>query len=124
MISALYRGCMLTIFPEGVMDQRIRLKTAIHLFKGIRYCEKRQWYAAVAEFNTAIKFDSRHPYLYTCRGRSNLSMGRYDKAICNFNKAIEINPTAAAAYQNRALVYFFKGEYTKAWKDFIKVQPL
>jgi len=109
---------------EDVMDQKIKPITAVHLFKGICCCEKRQWDDAVAEFNTAIKLNPMCAYTYTWRGGSYLSKDQYDKAISDFNKAIKINPKFPMAYQNRALVYFFKSEYNKGWKDFIKLQAL
>lgn len=35
----------------------------------------------------------------------------YNKAIELYNKAIEINPTAAIYYNNRCLAFFRKGHY-------------
>jgi tetratricopeptide (TPR) repeat protein len=49
---------------------------------------------------------------------------QYDKAISDFNKAIEINPRFAEAYRNRGLAYFYKRNYEKAWDDVHKAQNL
>jgi tetratricopeptide (TPR) repeat protein len=46
------------------------------------------------------------------------------KAISDFNKAIEINPRDAMAYNNRGLAYFFKSDYEKAWDDVHKAEDL
>ncbi len=46
--------------------------------------------------------------------------GQYDRAISDFNKAIEINPRYADAYYNRGVAYGEKGEYDKAIADYTK----
>ncbi len=44
--------------------------------------------------------------------------------VIDFSKAIVINPRFAEAYNNRAVSYFFKKEYEKAWDDVHKIQNL
>jgi tetratricopeptide (TPR) repeat protein len=61
---------------------------------------------------------------YDNRGTTYLLKGEYDRAITEFNKAIEINPSLAMAYDNRATAYYMKGEHKKAWDDFHKAQSL
>jgi tetratricopeptide (TPR) repeat protein len=58
------------------------------------------------------------------QGIALLEKGHYDLSINYFNKAIEINPRFSEAYNNRAFVYFYKGDYEKAWGDVYKVQSL
>ncbi len=41
-----------------------------------------------------------------------------------FSKAIEINPRLTAAYYDRAIAYYSKGEYEKVWEDVYKAQSL
>jgi len=43
--------------------------------------------------------------------------GQYDKAISDYNKAIEINPGYAAAYNNRGAAYYDNGQYDRACSD-------
>jgi lipoprotein NlpI len=45
-------------------------------------------------------------------------------AISDFSQSIKINPKLGQAYNNRAIVYFYKGEYDKAWKDVHKAEAL
>jgi tetratricopeptide (TPR) repeat protein len=45
-------------------------------------------------------------------------LGQYDRAITDYNKAIELNPQYAMAYQNRGSSYFKKGQYDLAIADF------
>ena len=54
------------------------------------------------------------------RGNAYFFAGEYDRAISEFNKAIEINPTYVEAYGNRGLAYLEKGEHDRAISDFNK----
>jgi tetratricopeptide (TPR) repeat protein len=49
---------------------------------------------------------------------------RYDRAISEFDSQLESNPYNARAYYERALVYYNKGEYDKAWQDVRRAQSL
>ena len=50
--------------------------------------------------------------------------GDNDKAISDYNKSIKISPYYPETYASRALVYFYKAEYDKAWKDVHQAQKL
>jgi tetratricopeptide (TPR) repeat protein len=47
---------------------------------------------------------------------------QYGKAVADYNKALEINPNYAEAYNNRGFVYFFRGDSIKALDDLEKAQ--
>jgi tetratricopeptide (TPR) repeat protein len=49
---------------------------------------------------------------------------QYQAAIADYTKAIEINPSFAAAYHNRGDAYFMIKEYDKAWADVHKAEGL
>lgn len=51
-------------------------------------------------------------------------MGKYNQAIANFNKAMEIIPGDAPAYYLRGKAYYFKKEYDKSWDDIKRAQDL
>jgi tetratricopeptide (TPR) repeat protein len=49
-----------------------------------------------------------------------------DRAIEDYNKAIQLNPNLAEAYYNRGVAYDDKGQYNEAIKDFdeaIRINP-
>lgn len=48
----------------------------------------------------------------------------YDNAIFAYNKAIELNPQLAEAYNNRGIIYNSKGQYDLAIIDYNKVIEL
>jgi probable HAF family extracellular repeat protein len=58
------------------------------------------------------------------RGVDYLNKGQLDEAIAEFSKAIELNPRAAAAYNNRGLAYANKKQYDQALADYAKAIEL
>ena len=61
---------------------------------------------------------------YYNQGNAYCKQGQYDKGICYYNKAIEIAPKFSVAYNNRAISYYHKKEYDKAWDDVHKAQNM
>lgn len=52
--------------------------------------------------------------------------GQYDRAISDYDKAIEINPKDTDAYHNRGLAYYDKGQNDQAISDYdnaIEIDP-
>lgn len=45
----------------------------------------------------------------------------YERAILNFDKALEVNPRDAQTYNDRGIAYMTKGNYDRAIQDFSKV---
>ncbi len=58
------------------------------------------------------------------RGLGFYEEGAYDKAILEFNQAIELDPNYADAYNWRGNMYFFKGEYDQSTADYNKAIEL
>jgi tetratricopeptide (TPR) repeat protein len=60
------------------------------------------------------------------KGRTYYAKGQYDKAISDYNKAIEIDPNFAEAHLYRGNTYAVKGQYDQAISDYsnaIKINP-
>jgi tetratricopeptide (TPR) repeat protein len=55
---------------------------------------------------------------YNNRGRGYDGLGQYDKAIADYNKALELDPTHIFAYNNRGNVFAILGQYDKAIADY------
>jgi len=69
----------------------------------------------------------RDAKFYNNRGIAYGEKGQYDRAIFDFNRAIEINPTDNKAYNNRGIVYRLQGQYDQAISDFnkaIEIKPM
>ena len=57
---------------------------------------------------------------YFNRGVANDSSGRFNEAISDYSKALEIDPGFAAAYNNRGIAYELIGQYDRAIYDYSK----
>jgi tetratricopeptide (TPR) repeat protein len=64
--------------------------------------------------------EPRDAKFYNNRGIAFAEKGQYDRAISDFNQAIEINPRYNKAYNNRGIVYRLTGQYNEAISDFNK----
>ena len=102
---------------EDVIDQKIKVETAFHLFRGAVYHNRGQLIKAIAEYSKAIEINPKYAPVFNNRGFAHIGKGEYDQAISDFNKAIEINPKFAMAYNNRGYAYGVKGEYDQAISD-------
>jgi tetratricopeptide (TPR) repeat protein len=65
-----------------------------------------------------------HPSFYLRRGLAYKNFELPDKAIADYNKALEIKPDLSDAYHNRARVWEQKGDYDKAIDDYTKAIEL
>ena len=65
---------------------------------------------AGATQNLAIAFNNR--------GNVYLSLKDYDRAIADYNRAIELSPQSALAFNNRGTAYRNKGRYDSAIQDY------
>ena len=93
---------------------KIRRKTAIFIF-------------VIVAVGTLLGFypkQRNNIVNYYNQGSIHLKKNQYDQAILDYTRAIEISPGFAAAYYNRALAYYDKGEYEKAWQDVFKAESL
>ena len=61
---------------------------------------------------------------YYDRGLAWYEKGKHDRAISDYDKAIELNPRYAKAYYNRGLAWFRKGSYDRSCHDFQKACEL
>jgi PQQ-dependent catabolism-associated CXXCW motif protein len=61
---------------------------------------------------------------YYRHGVANAHEGKYDEAIRDFSKAIELNPQHVEAYYNRGLAHAKKGDYGAAMTDLLEAATL
>jgi len=72
----------------------------------------------VDDFSRAIaKSGPWSPMAYQNRGSVFLDLRRYDEAIADFNKVIEMRPHNARAYLGRGVARAFKRQFTSAIGD-------
>jgi len=61
---------------------------------------------------------------YLKRGDIDIGQGNFSQAISDYTKAIEINPSYAEAYHNRASAYLSKKDFANATADIIRANKL
>ncbi|MDR2152990.1 MAG: tetratricopeptide repeat protein [Helicobacteraceae bacterium] len=73
---------------------------------------------AIAYYAQAISIDPNRAKTYNDRGAAYDNLGDYDRAIADYNLALEINPNDdGLAYRNRGAAYYKLGDYDNAVKD-------
>ena len=68
--------------------------------------------------NLAIAFNNR--------GNVHVNLKDYDRAVADYDRAIELNPKYAVAFNNRGFAYRSKGRYDRAIQDYdraIEISP-
>ena len=98
-----------------------KLKVAVLLNRAAAYRETRLFDPALDDLSTALKVaTNNHASIYCERGIVFLGKGEIDRAIADFNAALELDPKHAIAYNNRGAAYAEKGEYDRAISDYNK----
>lgn len=89
--------------------------------RGLDAANQQEYYEAVTYFSKAIKLsstDDARANSYYNRGTANARLGDYNRAIQDFNMAIELNPQYAEAYNNRGSAKAELEQYTEAIQDY------
>ena len=79
-------------------------------YKGNLSLNKQDYHEALIYFTKALEQNTDHPFAYLNKALAHDMLGEYEKAIEDYTKAIENDPT----YFNRAFCYYQLGEYEKA----------
>ena len=95
--------------------------------RGVVRAGRRDFSRAIRDYDTALSFHSSDPAtVYYDRAIAYESTGLTDRAIADYDRAIELVPTFAKAYVNRGGAYTEKHDYAKAMADLnaaIRVTP-
>jgi len=91
------------------------------LFQALDAHSNQQYKRALKLYDRIIERQPE-PYIMSIvhnhRGMVYFALSEYEKALDDFNNAIQANPKNARAYTNRGLVYRMKEKYDKALEDF------
>jgi tetratricopeptide (TPR) repeat protein len=86
--------------------------------------QEQDFAAAAAAFSGCILKRPDHAHAYYCRGISYLKLGRYENALADYTKAVELNPMHATAWECRGVAYERLGLPDKAVADLTKAIEL
>lgn len=86
--------------------------------RGQKYYEEKNYAAAEADFDLAVREDSSNANAYKNRGNVKFATGRTDAAIDDYTVAIKLDRTVTAAFTARGLLYERKGDNQRAIADY------
>ena len=89
-------------------------KSRVYLDNGIDYLYTSQFDEAIKYFNQAIKYDDGNFEAYYYRGCAYCNVFRNEKAIADWNKAIEIKQDYPDPYFNIGLLYRRQNDHAMA----------
>jgi tetratricopeptide (TPR) repeat protein len=82
--------------------------------------------AAMADCNTAIKFNPQYAGAYYCRGNVDRKKGDLGAALADYDQAIKLAPKFAPSYVDRGTIKHSKGDLDGALADYnqaLKLSP-
>jgi hypothetical protein len=96
----------------------------IYRSRGQAYKTLKKYDAALADYNRALKYNSKYAFAYNSRGIIYSLRGADSTAISNFNTAIRLDPNFSGAFYNRGKSYGKLRQNQKALKDYTKAIQL
>jgi tetratricopeptide (TPR) repeat protein len=79
------------------------------------YMNVGEYELALARYTEAIEVARlTHPYYYVSRGVAHGRLGKFDLQLADYEKALELDPNYAWAYNNLGYFYYEQKEYDKA----------
>jgi tetratricopeptide (TPR) repeat protein len=126
--TALFLAFQIAIFcnPIVLAQNRGDVSSDSYLRRGDAWSDKGDYDRAIADYNEAIRRDSKNVIAYFSRAYAWSGKGDYDKAISDYDQALGLDPKNASAYFNRAIAWNNKGNYDKAIADYdqaIRLDP-
>ncbi len=86
--------------------------------RGISLVGKKDYQAAILNFNQLIQINYNSVEVYYNRGLAYTELGEYHQAIEDYTKAIEMNQQWADLYNYRGNAYYKLGDYAHAMADY------
>ncbi|MBK8721894.1 MAG: tetratricopeptide repeat protein [Saprospiraceae bacterium] len=109
----------------------LKPSTSLYNSRGKIYFDSNKRDLAIQDYDAGINLGDKNPKtlgeVYVNRGAALASIGQLDKAILDFNKGLELDPTQLNGYSNRGLYHFQTRQYEKAISDqtnYLKMNPL
>lgn len=81
---------------------------------------------AVEEYSKAIGLDGNNHVYYSNRSNAYVQLKRYEEALADANKAVQLDPKWPRGYGRKGVALFFLGRYAEArdaYEEGLKVEP-
>jgi Flp pilus assembly protein TadD len=113
------------IAPEGMVKiETPAAEYALHSDLAVELMKKRQYEAAVPEWNKALQLSPSESRAHNNLGVALMETGRVDEAIEHYRRALALNPEYAEAYNNLGEALAGKGVLKEAIPQFEKAVQL
>ena len=104
------------INPEGKIDYKRSNK---YFSLGLGYAIRGELETAIEYFDKAIAFGPENTSAYANRGNIYLQQSQWDKALADYDQALEMNPKLSGRiYYNRGSIYDMRGKFDQALADY------
>jgi tetratricopeptide (TPR) repeat protein len=107
--------------------ERLPMDTPLYLTRAAFHAAQKDFAAALADFNEALRLSPKDPNVYLNRGIFHLARRDYERALADFDQAIRLAPQHPIAHYNRGNAYLFAREdFEHAIEDFkaaIRINP-
>jgi len=94
---------------------------------GNEYFDSNRYMDAIEAYDKALAIQPNSPDVLTDQGVMFKNLGWFDRAIANFSKANEIDPTHATSVYNLGIVYRYDlqdfPKALQAWTRFLEISP-
>ncbi len=117
--QAIWLSAIAQTSPDEMHARTLELLQVLET-EAIRYLHRRIFPASELILWQIIEIDSHHPTAYYNLGHVLAQQGNYDAAIDCWQKAINLNPLWAEAYEDRGIVQQKLEEYDQAIASYLK----
>jgi len=115
-----FNGESTTYYSSGKIRRKVRYNNGVpeknklqDLYReGLVFDKVGDFKSSIKKYSKCIKIDDRMADAYFARGTAKLNSLKFDEAIIDLTKAIEIEPLFTFAYSNRAFVIIRKYEFS------------
>jgi tetratricopeptide (TPR) repeat protein len=108
---------------DRTLSKKDRIATLIN--RGILFNHRKDYTAAIADFEAALALDPEASAAYVNRGNAYFSTEQFDLAIDDYSTSLQMNPrNPYIAHFNRGLSNEAKRETKLAFADFVRVTEL
>jgi tetratricopeptide (TPR) repeat protein len=80
--------------------------------------QEKNYYLAITLWTSLLEIKPKSAPAFTGRGIDYAHLGKYDRAIADYNEAIRADPKNAAAYYSRGIAFTHEGNTDKALEDY------
>jgi tetratricopeptide (TPR) repeat protein len=95
--------------------------------RGVLYSKLQDWDSTIADYTKTLELEPEHPWTghnlssaYVSRAESLRKKARFDEALADYGRALELDRDSSSVYFSRGIAYFDERKYELAIADFTR----